>query len=114
MKKRCRSLDALKSTARAFGARLSSAPAVQSREHACAFVAGLPLVPLSVVGVWLEPRHAQAYARACSADDLMLVTVSNDCVSGWQADWHISPKARAADYWAACFGSGFNWQQLVS
>ena len=87
---------------------------MQSREHACVFVAGLPLVPMSVVGVWLEPRHAQAYARACSAHDLMHVTVSNDYVSGWQAAGKISPKARAADYWAVCFGSGSNWQQLVS
>ena len=74
----------------------------------------LPLVPLSVVGVWLEPRHAQEYDRACSAHDLMFATVSNDCVSGWQADGHFSPKARAADYWAAWFGSLSNWQQLVS
>ena len=69
---------------------------------------------MSVVGVWLEPRHAQAHARACSAHDLMLVTVSNDYVSGWQAAGNISPKARAADYWAAWFGSRSNWLQLVS
>ena len=70
---------------RAFGARLASARAVQSREHACAFAAGLPLVPMSVVGVWLESPLAQARARACSAHDLMLVTVSIDYVSRWQA-----------------------------
>ena len=40
------------------------------------------MVPMSVVGVWLEPRHAQAYARACSAHDLMLVTVSNRWLEG--------------------------------
>ena len=67
-----------------------SAPAVQSREHACELVAALLLVPLSVVGVWIEPRLAQAYARACSAHDLMLVTVSSNCVSRWQAAGHIS------------------------
>ena len=67
-----------------------SAPAVQSREHACELVAALLLVPLSVLGVCLESPHAQACIRAGYAHDLMHVTVSNVCGFRWQASGHIS------------------------
>ena len=99
---------------RAFGARLSSAPAAQSREHACAFVARLPLVPLSVAGVWLESPRAQVGGRSSCAHDLMLVTVSNDYVCRWQAAEHISSEGAGRDYLTAWFGSLSNWWQLVS
>ena len=75
---------------RAFSAIAPSAPAVQSHEHACTFVAGLPLVPMSVVSVWLESPRAQACIRAGYAHDLMHVTVSNVCGFRWQASGHIS------------------------
>ena len=75
---------------RASVASLSSAPAVQSREHACELVAALLLVPLSVLGVCLESPHAQACIRAGYAHDLMHVTVSNVCGFRWQASGHIS------------------------
>ena len=94
-------------------ARLEAA-AVQPREHACAFAAGLPSVPMSVVGVWIESPHAQAYARARSAHGLMTVTVSNDCGCRWQADGHISSEGSGGDGWAVCFGSRSTWLQLVS
>ena len=67
-----------------------SAPAVQSREHACELVAALLLVPLSVVSVCLESPRAQACTRAGYAHELMHVSVSNDCGCRWQASGHIS------------------------
>ena len=61
LKERCRTLVALKSTARLRGARHSSPPAAQPREHAWERAATQPMVPLSVVGGWLESPHVQAH-----------------------------------------------------
>ena len=77
-------------------------------------MATLPMVPLSVIGVWLESPRAQACIRAGYAHDLMHVTVSNVCGFRWQASGHISSEGSGWDCLLAWLGARFNWLQLVS
>ena len=97
-----------------FGLSLTALYHRSLREHAWERAATQPMVPLSVVGVWLESPHAQAAARACFAHDLMLVTVSIDGLCTWQAAAHNSSVAWSADYLAAWFGPRSDWLQFVS
>ena len=111
LKERCRSRNALKSTA-----RLRRTPLLTTRSEACEHdwvrAATLPVVPLSVFGVCLESPHVQAHDRGCCAHDLMLATVSIDGGCRWQAAAHNSSVAWSADYLAAWFGPRSKWLQL--
>jgi hypothetical protein len=83
-------------------------------QHAWERVAALPLVPLSVFGVWLESPRVQACDRSGCAHGLMVVSVSIDSGYRWHAAVHISSTAWAADDVAAWFDPGSNWLQFIS